>query len=193
MKPALLFLAIAMVCSSAIAQTTIYKTYEDFVNGKGEKMDDEYIKTFESSFGMALRFKNTEGEIVKYKPKELWGFTYKGVFFRSVGGELAMLQDSGTISYYLNGYAGIGMLKNPGQTVGHYLAGESQCFLSVGDINAKIYKMALNPIQKRDYPKFKKDYPDFEDFYDCATNYYDYEIVRKCVQEFNNKQKKKKR
>jgi hypothetical protein len=73
-------------------QTEVYKTYEDYVNGNMEKMKDQ-VKVKGISFGLSYHFKSVDGSDVKYKPKNFWGFLYKGYLFRSDGNYTAMLQD----------------------------------------------------------------------------------------------------
>jgi len=160
-------------------------------------LDSDYIRTTETNIGGAsIKFKSVDGkETDKYNPRDIWGFIFKGQFFRSVDNELAMLVDTGKINYYINGFAGIGILTNPDHSAGHYMESESSCFLSPGDVTSKIYKMPLNTFEKKeDFRQLKKDFPQYKDVFDCMSHFgipaKIYIIVRNCVADFNNSQKK---
>src|ERR1035437_5289648 len=138
-------------------------TYDDFVRGTGEQIQD-VIRGWEGTFGFNVRFINSNGEKTKLSNRSFWGFIYKGHFLRTKGYELAMLVDTGKINFWINGYAGLGMLWHPNDnTAGSFLAGESECFLSVGSGNAKLYSMPTQPHVKKDFKEFCRDYPQFDE------------------------------
>jgi hypothetical protein len=190
MKTIFYCVILTFICFNSYGQTKIYTKYEDFLNGIYEKMDEEYLSWHEGSLGNNLKFKNSYGDIVKYKVKEFWGFTYKEHFFRSVSGEIAMLIDTGKVFYWLNGFAGLDLISRPNNKHGYFSEGESQCYLSSGDINAKIYRMPVNPFVMRDWKSFKKDFSDYDDLLDCISfknpNWQNnYSMIQDCVKDFN--------
>jgi len=171
----------------ANGQTGVYKTYEDYMNGNIEKMEDQ-VKVKGTSLGLSYHFKSTDGSDIKYKPKNFWGFLYKGYLFRSDGSYTAMLQDSGKVCYYINGEAGVALItsgKNYGVTiVGPY------CYLSSGGMNAELYPMPRNGFDQKGLKKFKKDFSEFEDLFECIGKFTNYEDLSKCVHEFNKSKRK---
>lgn len=180
-------LSILFFSSGLYSQTKVFYTYDDFLNDKGEVMDDEFANTSQSTFGITIIFKSTAGEKKKFKPKEIWGFYFKGNLFRTVGNkEIGMLTDTGRINYYVNGCGAISKLSNPG-SYGGYLANQSPAYLSADSLNSPMYRMPLNEYETRDWKDFKKDYPSFTEFYDCV-NVPNYNIIRECVKWFNKKQ-----
>jgi hypothetical protein len=108
---------LAFFLSSAllsVAQTKVFKTYEEYREGKGEEMETQYGDYTVGTFGHVLKFKTKDGTLVKYKTDEIWGFLFQGKFFRSVGKkEIAMLMDTGKVNYYINGYAGMQSIIHP--------------------------------------------------------------------------------
>lgn len=182
----LLLLSIPILTSG---QTKIYKTEEDFTSGKGEVMDNNYIWKYQSTFGNFVRFKTLDGNEVNYNPKQIWGFHHKGHFFRTVGKELAMLTDTGSVNYFINGYAGIGFINNPDRTESGYFPGQSSCYVSIGNMTSEVYKI------KGDFRKLKKDFRDFDELYDCIDESRNiltlYQTTRNCVVEFNKRVEKK--
>lgn len=180
-------LLLLFVKISNAQQTQVFLTYDDFINGNGITMDENYISSTESTFGMTIKFKTPQGESKNYKPKEMWGFYYKNHLFRSVGKEIAMLSDTGKVNLYLNGIGSMYLLKDPDRKSATYLSNQSSCYLSIGELNAKIYRMPFNRFEKRDLKDFKKDFPEFENLHDClAKSYGNYEVISKCVMEFNS-------
>ena len=185
-----IFLLILTIPLLSLGQTKVYKTEEDYTSGKGEVMDSEYkIWTNQSTFGNLVKFKTLEGNGVSYNPKHIWGFHYRGYFFRTVGKELAMLTDTGSVNYFINGYAGIGFIHYPDRTESDYFPGQSSCYVSIGNLTSKVYKI------KGDYRELKEDFPDFDDLYDCIDESRNiltlYQTTKKCVVEFNKRMEKK--
>jgi hypothetical protein len=196
MRTILIFVSIFMASFFASGQTTVFKTYEDYLHGSGEKMDNEYADYSYGTASHSVKFKNIDGNIVKYKSNDIWGFLFQGKLFRSVGKyDIAMLVDTGRINFYTDGYLGMNVILHPNKK---YITTEFplqlySSYLSVGDMSTRVYRM---PDQiKHDYNDFKADYPDFEDLYDCfhfKGNMSKYpEEVRECVKEFNSVKKRK--
>ena len=176
---------------SSYSQTGVYKSYDDYVNGNVEKMAD-HLKYFESDFGVILKFTDLEGKLVKYKPKSIWGFIYKGNLFRTtLNNDIVYLVDTGRVCFYENGTAHLNMLFEQSST-GQFIRGIF-CYISSG-LDGKIYGLPFKngPFTiilagKREYKEFKKKYPDNEDLYDCMDDEESYLKVRNCIKRFNNK------
>lgn len=188
MRKVVLFFAVVLIYSVCHAQneTVLYNTYDEFVKGAGDKMDDDWIRWTESTFGRSVKF-NKGGAKVKYQTGDFWGFIYHGQLFRCCGKELGMLLENGKITYWINGFAGLDMISRPDQP-GSFAAGESECFLSVGPGNAKMYRMPIAKHVRRDFEDFKKDYPQFAEVTDCmdiAGFSGIYASVQKCVHQYN--------
>lgn len=170
------------------AQTGIYKTNGDYLSGNIEKMSDD-LSVKGTSLGLSYHFKSINGSDIKYKPKNFWGFLYKGYLFRSDGSYTAMLQDSGKACYYINGEAGVNML-HTGKEYGISIVG-TYCYLSSGDFSTDLYAMPRNGFDQKGLRKFKKDFTEFEDLFECIGNFSNCENLSGCVREFNSKKKKK--
>ena len=172
------------------AQTGVYKTYEDFKSGKLEKMDDEDVKYSENSFGVVLKFTSLSGETIKYKPKELWGFLFKGNLFRTDENDLTFVVDTGKVCFYENGTSHLSMIKS-GKNYGVFIRGYF-CYMSA-DLNSKIYRMPFSGNgnfvvgNKKEYKKFMDNYPEHEKLYDCIDRTVDYRKIRLCVTEYIKK------
>jgi hypothetical protein len=189
MKKVILFLAIVLCYSTTNAQDAVFKTYEDFVKGTGEPIQD----LIEARGGFAARHiivKDLNGEKVKYEWKDIWGYTYKGFLFRVLEHHLyAMLVETGKINYWINGSAGVHLLFHPESQIGSYSADEPECYLSVGTLDNGLYSMPT-PHKKRDYPDFKKDHPEFQEVFDCIENnnlddcVHNYNLVNKPLKEY---------
>jgi hypothetical protein len=187
MKKGILLAVIIICCNCANAQTGVFKTYDDYLNGTMEKMEDD-VKVTGTSFGLSYHFTTTDGNAVKYKPKHFWGFIFKGTLFRSDGHFTAMLQDTGKVWYYLNGEAGVAIIRN-GTSSGVTIIGP-YCYLSADGVNEPLYAMPNNGMENGKYKKFKTNYPQFELLYDCVGKYSNYQNLHTCVKSFNAGSKK---
>ena len=194
MKITICILFVFSICLSLQAQTKIFKSYEEYVNGTGKTIDGNYTDWVSGTFGSLIKITKSDGKVEKIHLKEFWGFTNQGYIFRKLGFELAVLVDTGKINFWYNGMAAVRLL--PSLKANVTLVGHpdehSLCYLSVGDINAPIYKMDFLYGQKY-FKRFKKDFPDYDDFYDCLEKYLLYNEVRKCVNTYNSNQRKRKR
>lgn len=186
MRKIVVLLLSVLLYTDLVGQTQVFKTYEDFVNGNGISMDSQNI-SWGSGISNYVIFENNDEKKIKFQINKIWGFKYKGHLFRSVGKELAMLTDSGKVNYYLNGSAGLGILASGGNS-GSIYSGQSACFLSVGGVNEKIYRMPLDKFKKLDYNEFKRDHSELEQLWNCfeLNNIKNtYKNIRNCVIEFN--------
>ena len=162
----LILLLIAGICS--YSQGQIFKTYEEYLNKTGEAYDEESVKTSESSFGfMKIILKKADGNTVRYRPNDIWGFTFKGQLFRTTGRQFAMLRDTGKVCFYVSGLGAIDAFLSTNGWGTHMLS-SSDCFLSVGDINAKLYGLPSENKFKKDLPALKKEHPELQSIIDCA-------------------------
>lgn len=180
-----LFLTFEIYCANA--QTGVFKTYQDYLSGNIEKMNDD-VNVKGTSLGLSYHFELPDGSDVKYKAKNFWGFLYKGYLFRSNGSYTAMLQDSGKVCYYISGEAGVKIIRT-GKDYGVTIVGP-YCFLSSGDFSTDLYSMPRNGFDQKGLRKFKNDFSQFEDLFECIGNFSNCENLSKCVQEFNIKKKK---
>jgi hypothetical protein len=87
----------------------LYKTYEDFLNGKSE--DLRFAKWIfhhdsdRSNISLKVKFRNTAGKIVKYSCNEFWGFNTKAGFYRTFPrSDVVSERICYFLSYQNNGY-----------------------------------------------------------------------------------------
>lgn len=204
MKQIMFFLALFMFTAAATsAQTGVFKTYEDYVANKMEKMDDEYINLSMGSLGRGVFLKTTDGKKTKFKVDEIWGFMYKNHVFRSItngyGKDVfAHVANSGKIIFYTNGVASEQQLKNNTNfgsfdiSNGGYMEGV-ECYISA-DMNSKVYPMPWNSYktgmfknQRKRFKDFQDTYPAHQTLYTCIDDTYDSNAAAKCIQEYNSK------
>jgi hypothetical protein len=181
---ALILSLIAGICS--YGQGQVFKTYEEYLNKTGEAYDEGSISTAESDIGygnMKIIVKNANGSTVRYRPADIWGFTFKGHLFRTTERQFAMLKDTGKVCFYINGIGAIEALQRE-DGKGTYLLSESNCFLSVGGINTKLYGLPADNKFKKDLTALKKEHPELQSIIDCAKGE-PAGRVRGCVQAYN--------
>ncbi len=169
MKKILFCFLFAVTTSYCEAQIIVYKTYQNYLDKDGQVMNDDYFESYESTVRHSLIFKASSGKLSTFYPKEIWGLTCKDKIFRSVKGEIGMLVDTGRVNYWVNGFDALVSLIDPNNKVGNLSKYESDCYLSSGDINAKLYRMPIDILTMRDWNSFKKDFPDYEDLADCIS------------------------
>lgn len=197
MKHCLIFLSIFFCgITGGYSQTGVYKTYEDYTNNRIEPMQDT-IGFIEFSLGSTLKFLNPENTEVKYKPKEIWGFLFKGSLFRTDGNITLYVADTGKIFYFENGGAHIRMLR---KDVNYAVTATGELAYLSNELNGKLYRMpefangaTFVVGNRKQYNEFKRKYPDHEDFYDCLGNSVDYHEMRKCAKDYNARSRKKKK
>jgi len=65
------------------------------------------------------------------------------------------------------------------------------------DIQLCVDRMPISPIDKRDYKALKKDHPEFNELFDCIrltkSVQLNYQLIRRCVKEFNDSYRKQNR
>ncbi|MEO6228612.1 MAG: hypothetical protein ABJB11_22920 [Ferruginibacter sp.] len=101
-----------------------------------------------------------------------------------------MLQDSGKVCYYLNGEAATDMIHYGREKAFAMTPYNAACYVSTGDMNAKMYAMMMKAFDKNSYFRFKKDYPDLAELMDCLkkpASVEDYKKIRQCVKDYNQK------
>lgn len=77
MKYTLIFSLLIIFTFTAIAQSGVYKTYEDYLNDNLTEYA-EYSKTYHTAGNYIVVFKNEKGEKIKYhlndKNEKIWGY-----------------------------------------------------------------------------------------------------------------------
>jgi hypothetical protein len=197
----LIFFQIILL-SYSNAQTYIYKTYEDYVKGTGEKMGDEVHFTVIAVMAVKtvnIKFVTLAGDKVKYKPKEFWGFMYKGFLFRSDNkSNIASLIDSANICFYINGFARLNQINTESDAAG---STEGYSYYLSNDINSPLCPLPVLCNGCREgagvapggyYRKFKDEYPDHQSLYDCFDDSPMWEKIA-CITNYQKKEKKKKK
>lgn len=175
----LLFILVTFVGN---AQVTVYKSYEDFQNKKGENYDD-YHGFMHSAGNVKLTFKK-EGKKNKIHCKEMWGFQYNEALFRiDNNNQPARVISVGKIIYYENGIAHLSMIRDNKESgdfsIGYY------CYVSK-NINSELIPMPASLISdaRKKIKKFKAENSEYKELFDCIENNYSYYNVRPCVEEF---------
>lgn len=99
---------------TTFSQIKIYKTFEDFQNKKGIDVDE--IREITGGMNKGAIKTKTGKEKTTYYAKDIWGFTYKDVIFRSsISGNFktfARVKIVGDYCFYENAQAHLYMLKN---------------------------------------------------------------------------------
>jgi hypothetical protein len=179
------------------AQALIYKTYEDFRAGKPEVIDNIKKAWWQAdSFGKQVVFEIEGEKKQKFKPKEFWGFTYKGKLFRSIyqdsQKDIACVADTGKIVLYFNGKASLQLLKEDAN-FGFMEPGSAECYISV-NLNSEIIGVHWNfngekkyaPRKTKYFNKFKENNPEYQTLYDCIGETYYAHEAKNCIQKFNS-------
>ena len=185
MKTRLLIAAFLILISTiSRAQTGVYKTYSDYVNGKMEKYDEMDYSI--NGWATILEFSYTNGKTVRLLPKNIWGFSSQGKLFRCNGDQVAMLTDTGKIYFYTNGYVELNKMGN--RTSTWHPRNTSDFYLSAG-LKGNLYLFAGTWSDKAfdSYAEFKKDFPRFKTFYDCIGKESNRapELITTCLHNFN--------
>jgi hypothetical protein len=162
-----LILSLAAVATS-YAQGQIFKTYGEYLSKTGEAYNEESLGTGEGGFIFTkIVATNANGNTVRYRPDEIWGFTFKSHLFRTAKKGFAMLKDTGKVCFYVNGIAAIEALRREDAN-GKHLGWSPDCFLSVGSINSKLYGLPVNNWYKNELAVLKKEHPELQSIIDCA-------------------------
>lgn len=178
-----LTLSLLLMTFIANAQVTIFRTFEDFKNQEGEQLDS-YSYTMNSIGTIKLVFMK-DGEKVKFKTREIWGFFYKNAFFRI--DEITQLSlrvmSAGKVIYYENGAAHLTMLrddKNSGSfSDGNFSYISQNINSEIIPINWRINKKRKNP-----YLKLKEENPESKELFDCIEKDIDYKNIRECFEKY---------
>ncbi|MES2566023.1 MAG: hypothetical protein V4565_04120 [Bacteroidota bacterium] len=175
-------LFISFMCVLKVkGQVVIYKTYDDFLNSKGENYDSyEYEDAFSAPGIITLIFKGNDKKL-RINPKNIWGFTQKTDLYRIFDGKHPVWAEfkGKKIIYYSNGYEHM-------HPYHRALEQEGYCFLSK-DLSADIIKI---PSRKKKYDAFVKENPEYKSLFDCVNQKCKYPTIksyylsRDCAQEF---------
>lgn len=164
------------------AQTMVYRTVSDYRAQQGEDMG-EYVD-IAPVMGQYVLFFNRKGQEEKMRCKEIWGFVYKGVLFRTGPDAHApvRLMAKGAICYYENGFAHLTMQRdrteNAGYDTGHasYLSRHLE-----GELVPAIFK---TDDTRSASARFRQAHPQFEALFVCIGEKDDMDNTRQCVVDF---------
>ena len=183
MKSSAILFLLLCTCVSGNSQDKVFKTYQDYLNNAGVEIE-EFVWAPETYNKVKVVFTKPGGGKVRYKAKQIWGFTYKGHLFRSTGRQFGMLYDTGKVCYYINAVAALSMLRN-NSNEGVYMVNWSEYLLSVGGMGGKLYGMPAHNGLQKDFPALKKEHPELQELFDCLKRKWE-EQAQKCVQDYNS-------
>lgn len=181
-----LLLFVLMIGYSSYSQVTVYYTYDDFKNEKGENYDD-YHGYFMASAITITFVKNKKKH--KIKCKDMWGFTYKDALFRidEFNKVPARLMSFGKIFYYENGVAHLDILQR-NSTVGSSPSSFMVFFSKSLETPVVACTSNKTMVARIPYKKFKEDYPEYKALFDCMDGNYSVTTGRECVSAFQGKE-----
>ncbi len=164
------------------AQTMVYRSVADHQNKRGEDMG-EYVD-IAPVMGQYVLFFNRKGEEVKVRCKDIWGFVYKGVLFRTGpdGHAPVRLMTKGAVCYYENGFAHLTMQRDrtehAGYDTGHasYLSRHLE-----GEVVPAVFK---NDDKRSASARFRQAHPQFEKLFVCIGDTNEMDNTRQCVVDF---------
>lgn len=162
----------------AYSQVTVFRTYEDFKNERGENYDE--YNSYLVALGSATLYFLKDNAKHKIQCKDIWGFVYKDVLFRidEFSNQPARLMSHGKIFYYENGIAHLDMLKHNKDN------GTSPSSLSVF-FSKSLDTPVVSSGTSKPYNKFKTNHPEYKEFLECIdVNRHSVYTARECVAEF---------
>jgi hypothetical protein len=183
-----LFILLSSFCVlSSYAQVQVYTTQAEYENGGGTMYTD-YLKWSGSGDNVTITFSDN-GDKVKIKCADMWGFTYKDELFRTAkvnkGAQLGMLMSKGKVYYYENGVAHLRILKHGGEQFEIYGAdgyGIMYYFSASETSDLVVIRLPFDN-KKMDLYEFISR-PEYKELYDCGvTN--GLLVIRDCVALFN--------
>lgn len=174
-------------------ETKVFLTYEDFLNDNGIPFEQQYYAYGAGPLELNyfLKFKTQDGKTKKFHHDEMWGFLYKGQLFRVVDNyDFAMLLESGKVMFWINGLQGMDIVSHDDGRNEIFLGKDrANSFISLDNLNGKIYKMPNFRYKMHDFSNFKKEHPECESLYNCfnliSTIEVTFESIRNCVIEYN--------
>ncbi|MCB9224158.1 MAG: hypothetical protein H6582_08290 [Crocinitomicaceae bacterium] len=136
-----------------------YKTADDYKNNKGT-VYEEYVSNSYAGSNYTLKL-TQNGETVKVKCEEIWGFTYKEAFFRvpEGKGQPFRLLMEGKICYYEDGSSHLKALKTGNDMV--EMNGQFQYFSK-----DKFSEMVF--FSQASMKSLQKSYPEYAEVFDCV-------------------------
>jgi hypothetical protein len=179
------------------AQTGIFTTYKNYLNGEIKLMDEMDInQDVITGLGKITitSFKcKKDGQKIKYKPNEIWGFLYKGQLFRCSANDFFYILENGKVILYANGWAAYDQIKN--EKSSGIVYGKDFYFMS-NDLTTLIYDMPWGDAnhkatiaQKLRYKDFMLNYPQHKELYDCINGATDFHTAEFCIQQYNERAK----
>ncbi|MBX2960663.1 MAG: hypothetical protein KF732_11995 [Flavobacteriales bacterium] len=182
-----LFILLIFFTLIANAQITVYNSYDDYKNKKGESFEG-YQDFYATNNNFKLIFKSNGTKTV-ISCKDIWGFTYKKEYQEGLfrvdrqDNQPCRVLNLGKIVYYENGGAHMSMLKNYSSEAtiafGHF------CYLSK-NLESDFVPMPAFIVSKskQKLNAFKDENPQYKALFDCIEKDYDYKKVRICVEAF---------
>jgi len=169
--------------------TGYYLTYNDYVNNNIAKTDDIKDLTYVGYKYSVVFLK--DGEKVKVKCSDMWGFKYKGRLFRIEPQYIhpVMVKSQGKIVYYTNGFVEIYKIKENEDT---WRDKGYDDYLS-NDLNSTIVGLPImgstDKDVKKQYADFKAANPQHNALYECIGEIKSLGKVKRCVLEYNGETK----
>lgn len=179
MKRILLGLCIMMsMLMYAGGGVVVYSTYNDFKANKGQKY--EVFKEMSSVLGKYRVVVRKNGDFVKLKCEEMWGFKIENDLYRTTSSGLYLkLASQGKLFYYENGEA---YLSDGVFVKGHYN------YLAT-TIDGELVPIATSDVKadaRAKFQKFKDEHPEFLKFFECFDKNPELENCRDCIDRFEN-------
>ncbi len=165
-------------------EIVLYKTYEDYVSGNGEKMDF-YAGSGYMNTRTLIDFQKGS-EVISVNSSKYWGFKIDDCFFRFDGyGTLIKLISTEKIVYWENGLANLEMCENGStsaeMSVGYY------CYFSA-TLDGKVTPLPRDKVDTANklWKKFEEEHPEHAKLFECIGDSLNYDIVRHCVARYAN-------
>lgn len=174
-----LILMIVMLTGSLISyakkEIVAYKTYEDYLAEKGDKMGT-YFGYGNTRHGMEITFRQ-DGKESAVSAENYWGFKAEDCLFRfDSDNQLIKLANNGKIVYWENGMANLQTCLDL-STSSQFIYGHSSYF-SVS-LNGEV-----TPLSKKTFKKFKEEHPEHAELYDCIGEDFSDSHVRFCIAKY---------
>jgi hypothetical protein len=165
----------ASLISYAEMEIVAYKTYEDYLAKKGDKMDS-YFGRGNTKRGMEIYFKQ-DGKEITVSAKNYWGFKAEDCLFRfDSDNQLIKLANNGKIVYWENGMANLQTCLDL-TTSSQFIYGHPSYF-SVS-LNGEVTPLSIKTLKK-----FKEEHPEHAELCDCIGEDFDDSHVRFCIAKY---------
>ncbi|MFL5764294.1 MAG: hypothetical protein ACJ77K_10180 [Bacteroidia bacterium] len=191
MKKFLFSSILFLYINTALAQTGVFKTFDDYKAGNLTVMDEEM--KVNAGIASILTFQK-DGQKIKYSPKEIWGFLYKGYLFRCYGNTVYYVESNGKVILYVNSYAIWYQVKKD-QIYAIVYSGP--IYSLSNSLNERIYSTSFCDTKKVKpkliytvtYKDFIRAHPQHQELFDCIGSDYDQHTLESCVDQYNERAK----